>query len=669
MGELDVWLHQKVGQEILQGNGFPQFNTFSFTEPNHPWTNHEWLFQIIIAATGPGIDDPSSGIERWVILRSIISLLLIGLLLIGDKPWQRNPRLLIWLAPGLLLGVTLLWTRLLLRPELLSYGLLVLIIRQAEGSGLSNNRSPSWWETYCREIQVFLITIVWAQLHGFSALAPILWLMAGLISYVPGQTGSRPGLKRLLGSTTLLLVTLLLTPNGWNGLIYPITALSQFSTSEANVQSSISELQPLLQSDNGLYLTIMAFKVSLVWGLALVILSWKRLSLVRIIFWVLAAVAAIMAQRNIGFYAVAFVLLHTGVSDLKTIRIPGIPGLSTSKSPLFIIPALLTVGCAVWLWSSVISDAFYLTEGQSRRFGTGATVSRYPFKAIDLLARSEGGKVFANIDAASLTLSRGRSKVFIDGRTEAYSPSTWLQYQNLRMGHPQSLDVIQQSGAKNVLLTLGSGAFRPLLNRLLESPDWQLSYAEPAGVLFSKRANSIVIDNKQALVPYARMKPDPTEKHFSTTRRADQWASRATLAGLAGLPTDQEEYLRNGLNLCPQHPLLNHNLGNLLMQKNQPAKALAHFTVALKTNPRLGGTFLNAGVCQMNLRDFNEAEHLFAKATKLQPENFQAWANHSLALQQLRRQSEALQSLTEAVRLAPHNTQLRQALQNLRSSR
>ena len=141
------------------------------------------------------------------------------------------------------------------------------------------------------------------------------------------------------------------------------------------------------------------------------------------------------------------------------------------------------------------------------------------------------------------------------------------------------------------------------------------------------------------------------------------------LADLAGLQSEQETYLRKGLALCPNHPQINHNLGNLLLHKNQAAAALLHFQKALEINPRLGGSFLNAGVCQMNLRDYESAQKLFAKARKLQPENFQAWANHSLALQRLGRHSEAITALTEAVRLAPDNARLRQALQNLRSHR
>ncbi len=174
---------------------------------------------------------------------------------------------------------------------------------------------------------------------------------------------------------------------------------------------------------------------------------------------------------------------------------------------------------------------------------------------------------------------------------------------------------------------------------------------------------------QQALIPFALLKPESSKGQLSRTRKADQWAARATLAGLAGLPQEQESYLFKGLALCPDHPLINHNLGNILLRNNKTAMALEHFQKALEINPRLGGSYLNAGVCQMNLRDFESAQKLFARARKLQPRNFQAWANHSLSLQRLGRHSEALKAMAEASRLAPENARLRQALQNLRSHR
>ena len=38
--DLDIWFHLRAGQDLLQGGGFPQLNTYSFADPTHPWLNH-----------------------------------------------------------------------------------------------------------------------------------------------------------------------------------------------------------------------------------------------------------------------------------------------------------------------------------------------------------------------------------------------------------------------------------------------------------------------------------------------------------------------------------------------------------------------------------------------------------------------------------------------------
>ncbi len=665
MGELDVWLHQKVGQDILAGQGMSGLNTYSYTEPDHAWNNHEWLFQILIATTGPGSDDLAAGINRWNILRLFLTVLLLTVLLLGDRPWRAPPLVLLWLAPGIFLGVALLWSRILLRPELLSYALLILLVRCAERPAQEPWNFRLLISPRSREGLAFGVTLIWAQLHGFSALAPVIWLLAGLLGYVPHSRFQHTSPLRLAAGTGWLVLALLLTPNGWQGLIYPLQALGQFSSATVDLHSTISELQPLLQTPDGFHLTLMAFKLSLAWGVMHIILTWNQRNLLRIILWLLAAVASVAAQRNLGFYAITFAMLHTSDGYFQHLKW----GFRKFKVPSFaaILPGVLLTVAALWFWSALVHDDFYLAEGQSRRFGGGPTVARYPFQAVDILARTHETPVFANVDAASLTLSRGMARVFIDGRTEAYSPQTWQQYLQLRQAGPDALKILDQTGTSNILLTLGGQAFHPLLQTLLKDPRWAVRHADPAGVLLTRSSAPPAPGNLNALEPFARLQSKKPDNSLSITRQADLLGAQATLQYLAGRPGAQEAFLRQGIALRPEHPLLNHNLGNLLLQKGLPAPALACFRQALKTNPRLAGSALNTGVCLMNLQDFTGAERMFEKAISLQPDNFQAWVNHSLALQQLGQHQEAFKAMQEAVQLNPRNPRLRQALQDMKA--
>jgi len=43
----DLWGHLFFGREIVQSGQLPLRNLYSFTAPDHPWINHEWLAEVI----------------------------------------------------------------------------------------------------------------------------------------------------------------------------------------------------------------------------------------------------------------------------------------------------------------------------------------------------------------------------------------------------------------------------------------------------------------------------------------------------------------------------------------------------------------------------------------------------------------------------------------------
>ncbi len=192
LGGLDIWLHHQVGQEILSGEFPDGTNTYSFTEPDHPWTNHEWLFQVLIALCGPQTPVTDTGpVWGWVCLRLLLTGALMTLLLLGDgnhkRLWrnQKDQAGRIWITLPLILGLLLLWPRLILRPELASYVFFVAVVRLLD-------RPTTQWTTGPKSAfhpllplgAVFWLTVVWAQFHGFSALSPLLVVLAGLSAHL-----------------------------------------------------------------------------------------------------------------------------------------------------------------------------------------------------------------------------------------------------------------------------------------------------------------------------------------------------------------------------------------------------------------------------------------------------------------------------------------------------
>ena len=196
LGDLDIWFHLRAGRDLLDGQGVTSVNRYSFTEPDHPWVNHEWMFQVLAAMTGPETPPPINGVESpnvtgWNLMRSALTLLLLLTILGGDRGISRllgreGASAAAWTGVPVLAGLLLLWPRLTIRPELFSYLFFVLLVRWAEqyfrvspGRGPTDGESPDGRWTALLDPRrpaglSLLLTVVWAQFHGFASLAPLL---------------------------------------------------------------------------------------------------------------------------------------------------------------------------------------------------------------------------------------------------------------------------------------------------------------------------------------------------------------------------------------------------------------------------------------------------------------------------------------------------------------
>ncbi len=709
LGDLDIWFHLRAGRDLLNGQGVTEVNRYSFTEPDHPWVNHEWMFQVLTALTGPNNSFSPGGntppdVTGWNLMRSALTLLLLLAILGGDGGISRllgreGPSAAAWSGVPVLAGLMLLWPRLTIRPELFSYIFFVLLVRWAEQFFRMSSQAPSrvaadagprdagWSALFDPRRpggRVLLLTVIWAQFHGFASLAPLVLLMCVLLSPLqarlfPGEApqGSRgPAMIRMAALVFLALIALIMTPNGWNGLLMPVRALGQFSQTKVDLRTIISELVPLQDSPNSLGLTITVYRASLVWAIVWIVATFGRVSLLRILVFALAGLAAWTNQRSVGIYGVAFMLLHTGAGG-NPWRF-SLPRRLTAPPPTLMAIAglamtLLTAGL---LWPQIIGDDFYLGEGVGRRFGAGLNPARFPMAAAEAMARKESRLYFANLDAAAYLLAHTPGRIFIDGRTEAYSADLWAEYLGIKRGDEKAVGLLAKRRVDAVCLATGGGSFDQLAVRLLDSPDWDLWTAEGAGLLFrqadeSSRQTAPSGNGDDSGIPAdilarAAARTLAAAERGSPARRADLCLAAGHLYVFAGNDEQQEAAYRSGLSYKSDHPTLNHNLGNLLLDQQRFQDALPHFQGALEVNGRLAGSALNAGVCQMRLGKPDEAVRLFRRATAINPDRFDAWFNLSVALLRTGNQPGAVSALEKALELRPRDPRLQQRLRELK---
>lgn len=705
LSDLDIWLHDRVGGDLLRG-AWPRTNSYSFTAPDHPWVNHEWLFQVLVATAGTGRTGESRAVP-WNVLRVALSAGLLLLLLRGDRqpPAQRRDaaaRRAAALALPAVAALALLWPRLVLRPELLSLLAFVLALRWIEsacrptgpfavaaasrpaGAGSGVRRWAPLFSPRQPAGRMFWLTVVWAQCHGFFALAPLLWLFALLLR--PAESAlSPPGGKPaalatpagVAGPLIAALLAGLLTPTGLAGLVYPLRALGQLGGDSVDLRVAIAEMAPLLANESRLGLTVAVFKLSLVWSVLWAAGTLGRVGLLRLAVLVFAAAAAIHSQRNLGFYALAFMLVHTGyAADRRWLWLPlwrRLAERGPARRVRALTPAILALMAAAvaaaWL-PAILDNRFYLAEGVATRTGWSVTPAHYPFLAARTAAAQGAGRwrLANNIDAASTLVQARAGPVFIDGRTEAYPPAVWRDYQALGQGGASALSVLDRRRADAVVLAHRSLAAQRLLASLLETPGWRLLEADEAGVAFARTENrddDRSAANAAVLGAAARRLLAATPAQGGA-RTADRFVALGALLRLAGDPHTADELYRRGLAYCPGHPVLEHNRGNLLLARGDASGALAHFRRALRGNPRLVEARINEGVSLLQLGDAAGAARAFAAALRAAPRRAGVWANLGEARLRMGDRTGALAAYDRALALQPGDAQLRQRAAALR---
>ncbi|MEO7230627.1 MAG: hypothetical protein ABIZ30_08560, partial [Candidatus Limnocylindrales bacterium] len=155
---VDLAYQLRAGAEILDGQGIPSSDTWTFTAAGLPWLDQQWGAQVALAAVFQ-----ATGWTGLAIIRAALVGLISGLVLIairGRAPGIR-PRTAALLT---LLAFVVTAPALALRPQLLGMALfaatLVIASRRVSHPRLA------WLFP--------VIAVAWANIHGSFILAPIL---------------------------------------------------------------------------------------------------------------------------------------------------------------------------------------------------------------------------------------------------------------------------------------------------------------------------------------------------------------------------------------------------------------------------------------------------------------------------------------------------------------
>lgn len=443
----DIWWHLRTGQLIYQRGEAPRTDWFTYTNPDSPWIDLHWGFQLFAAGLWA-----LGGAPALVLSKSLLTSLtfLLGLLAVR-REWPAWQTVACWL-PALLIFSA----RNQVRPEMFS-----LLFLAGELAILFHAR------TRPRLLWLLpVIQVLWINVHGLFVLGLVLWA-----SFVAGEAarsrlrrgGDDSGVeprgvawRRLMIVSVLMAVAALVNPYGLQGALLPLTLIRRLEGSDHAFYSlfsgeflSVPELLRL-QGAGNLFrdltpgvLTI-AFLTS---GLSFMPRAARqRFDPFRLIVFVLFAWLAWKANRNWALFAVVSgVVLRANVGDWLASRADG-----ASSRPC----RLLTAVALGFLLIGVPLNLLSVTRQSElpRWFGVDEIPGAFPHAAAQFLGGPDMPRRCYAIDegaAAVYIFHNGpERKVFADARLEVNTRETLERYLaiegQITAGDPRLLDSLRE---------------------------------------------------------------------------------------------------------------------------------------------------------------------------------------------------------------------------------
>jgi len=453
---LDAGFHLRTGNSILDGDGWPRTDPFSFTLREHAYVDTSWGYQVLIAAV-----ERALGPDGLVLLHAALVAATFFLL-------ARTARLggadLALLPALVLVGILASELRFAVRPELLSYlflaGVIHLLRRHAEG-----RRTPL--------VLLPLVFLLWANCHSLFVLG---WGALGC--FVAGSFLRNIELDRRLALWSVAsLVAPLLNPYGARGVLFPFTLLSRFDASNPFQQ----EIGEFVSPFDFQALDAQPFHPALaVWSFRL--------------FVALAALSLIGLLRKRRFAEALLVLVFAWPSvrmlrNTPILVVAALPALSAGLHwPVRLarmrpaLPALVTL-LAVLLALRVRTDAYYVDDRREHRTGLGWNESVLPVEAAAFVTRAKlEGPMLNHLNFGGWLMWALGMPVFIDGRLEVVGEEFFLEYRRALDSQEALEDCVARWGIHWMIFPYTN--FPKLLGRMSADERWMLVHADPVGVVF-----------------------------------------------------------------------------------------------------------------------------------------------------------------------------------------
>jgi tetratricopeptide (TPR) repeat protein len=665
--DTDVFWHLASGDWIRRTGTIPRSDPFSFTVLGHRWVDIHWLFQVVLSFV-----HEKGGWHALEILRSALILGVFAAL------FQRCRRAAGPATAGaVLLLVTLACQeRFLMRPEIVSWGLMLAVLAVLERALDAPTRAARarWLFAVLPIVQ-----IVWVNVQGLFALEPGFIALALLATLI--ERGRDPDRRvDFLLALSLATVVSLVNPFGAAALRLPLEEFFGHLGGKSLLSLNIAEFQPPL---SGYLVTpsIAAFVVLASLTILVLLLDLRHARVFDLLIALATLVLALRARRNIPIFALAtapVLARHSSAIAASISRhLFGFAAEATGRAKRaragarFAASALLIV-LACGLTFSVVTNRFFLLRPTERWFGSGEIPDYFPEESARFVERAGlPGNVFHSLAVGGYLIHawKGERGVFIDGRNDPYLEDVLPAYLKA-IADPAVFEEVARRYQITTVLWSHQRALegKRLLSYLARGHGWVMVHLDPGAAVYV-RAD---------LLSPARLEDAPFPAGRDRRVTYEELAGRLDQAPFHGPPIREialgeffsvsgdaagaEFFYRRALERLPRNAVVLYGYALALERQGRTKEARAAYAQAAASDPGYLPALAADGVFLLEEGRLQEAEEALDAAYRGGERSARLLESRARLFEQKGDTAKSLEAFREALTRSPQDTDLLRAV-------
>ncbi len=520
----DLGRHIKLGQIITKTHSVPKTNLFSYTNPDFPFINTHWLFEVFAYWSSQTV-----GIYALLVLKLILVLISVWLVL-RIIPKENSALLL----PVGFIFLHVLRERTELRPEIFSFFFTAVTLYILE-----KKQSTRW--IYLLPV----ISLIWVNTHIYFFVG--LALQAIYLIHLTYQhlrlhlSGVR--LKQMLIIFALSIMVSFFNPSGITGILYPLNVTKNYGYTIVENQTMFF-LEKLGFADQNFLFVKLAIGII---GISILISLIRRRFSIK--YFLLVAFGTTLALLNVrSFPYLVFISLPAVMIGLGKVK--------------FNLPIkLLTTIFGILL---ILESYFYL-NGEYYKYHDsidtpGLKLEESAKGAMDFaLSKDLPEPVYNNFDIGSYIIYRGYPKyqVFVDGRPEAF-PASFFQdiYIPTEYDYNKFKDLDKKYQFQTVIFSyLDQTPWgKAFLQEALKDSNWKLVYLDDFMLILVKE--NVVAEKNLSIIDLSKLQAD----NYHYTNHLSYL--RIGLFLLGNKYQSGASFIQKTLQIFPKDPIANSIIGN-----------------------------------------------------------------------------------------------------------